>query len=891
MMDINQLASDSAAAPVLAAMVAAKWRKARDLAKDLCKKDRPRYLALLIEANVGLAREMQAKGLTKDAEPVLAYLKSICPPDQLDTLRHELEKAPVVPPTSSRVEISMTSASPAVLLAIHWPTVLLAAEACEKGQPVSAAEWATVDVLVGAFTPAPAQEPGSLGELVAAELEMIHLACKATAEGRWDDAQIGLRSLARQSVFQHWRMFLRGVRHHFLRELEQARRCFATLPVDGGLARAAVVIAGNAVVPGTTRQAPARARADWWLAVSGQPRTLAAAIAEAHIAWMKPDVRQAYELFSKAFGKDFPTVQPTLAGLMTAVMMPLRVPHAEPEKKRDQQWTQFQRVLMQQSNQAQITCAMLRTLVLRDAPDMNPHEIFEEWRQMLALQTKLLGPNAVRDSIGWLWLAEQMMQPPPSYGFFFGNRRKTPHRHGEHARTALMNAVRSDPEHEAAHMALLRFFTERNETSDRNKLLDELVKRFPENKQVLIQTGQLAAERKAFTKALPSLRAARALDPLDRDAQAALAACLILQARDLMKKKRPMAAVEAIWAEVDTVASDTAGPHHLTLARWAHQVRRAVLEGSDSHAADAAKLAPSAIQALFFERLLVSLYDANERLAWEKAWKTTLAAGPGWRDLAALADIARGVCSIKGFGWDEKRLIQKHFEDLLADIAKRRLPSDSDDILILLQHIDTSRWSDHEAEWLGGSMADLRHELHLKVRPYSAKPASHPVLCFVSMLIDAEHFAFEPTPAFDKRLVEVISTAREKGLTNLLEAAERFKAQLDKKWTYDDHDIDDDTGDVFDEEDDDFPPTPGAEQMTEADLKNVPDHLMPLIVELGFASMSGDTEAIVELRARALAGGMSPELFDKILRTAPGPPPKPSGKKRSKSQQSELDLF
>lgn len=887
-MDINQLGGDSAAAPVLAALAAAKWRKARDLAKELCKKDRPRYLTLLIEANVGLAREMQAKGLTKDAEPVLAYLKSICPPDQWDTLRHELEKAPpvVVAPTTRSTETSTTTASPAVLLAIHWPTVLRAAEACEKGLPVAADEWAAVDVVVGAFTPAPTQEPGSLGALVAAELEMIHLACTATAEGRWEDAQIGLRSLARQSVFQHWRMFLRGVRHHFLREVEQARRCFATLPVDGGLARAAAVIAGNAVVPGTTRQAPARARADWWLAVSGQPRTLATAIAEAHIAWMKPDVRQAYELFSKAFGKDFPTVQPTLAGLMTAVMIPLRVLHTQSEQKRDQQWTQLQRVLMQQSNQAQISCAMLRALALRDAPDMNPHEIFEDWRQMLALQTKLLGPNAVRDSIGWLWLAEQMMQPLPSYGFF-GSRSKSPHRHGEHARTALMNAVRSDPEHEAAHMALLRFFTERSETSERNKLLDELVKRFPDNKQVLIQTGSLAADRKAFTKALPSLRAARALDPLDREAQAALASCLILQAHDLIKKKRSTETVEAIWAEVDTLAHDAAGPHHFTLARWSHRVRRAALEGSDSHAAEAAKLAPSAIQALFFERLLVSLYGGNERPGWQAAWKTELAASPGWRELTALVDTARGACQIKGFGWDEKLLVQKHLEDLLKDIAKRLLPSESDDILILLQHIDTSRWSDHEVEWLGGSMANLRHELHLKVRPYSAKPTSHPALCFVSMLIDAEHFAFEPTPAFDKRLVEVISTAREKGLTALLEAAQRFKSQIDKKWTYEDHDIDD----VFDEEDDDFPPTPGAEQMTEADLKNVPNQLLPIIIELGIATMSGDTQAIAGIRIRALAGGMSPELLDKILRTAPGPPPKSSGKKRTKPQQSELDLF
>ena len=37
-----------------------------------------------------------------------------------------------------------------------------------------------------------------------------------------------------------------------------------------------------------------------------------------------------------------------------------------------------------------------------------------------------------------------------------------------------------------------------------------------------MQAGMLAAERHAFTKALQNLRAAQALDPLDRDVRAAI---------------------------------------------------------------------------------------------------------------------------------------------------------------------------------------------------------------------------------------------------------------------------------------------------------------------------------------------------------------------------------
>ncbi|MFN0080714.1 MAG: tetratricopeptide repeat protein [Prosthecobacter sp.] len=884
-MDINQFTGDSTAAPVLTALAAAKWRKARDLAKELCKKERARYLPLLIEANVGLVREMKSKGLTQDAEPVLAYLKSICPSDMWEKLRQDLEKAaPVV--VSAPTRDAPASGSPAVVLALAWPTVLKAAEACEKGLPVSAAEWAAVDAAVSAFTPAPTGDGESLGLLVAAELEMIHLACAATAEGRWEDAQTGLRSLARQSVFLHWRMFLRGVRHHFLREAEQARRCFGTLPPDGALARAAAVIAGNEVAPDLKRQAPSRARADWWLAVSGQPRTLAAALTEAHVAWVKPDVRQSFEVLGKAFGKDFPSLQPSLAGLMTAVIMPTRIPRGAVEEKRANQWNHLQQDLLRQKNLSQLICAMLRALALRDTAVMNPHDLFEEWRQMLNLQIKILGPNPVRDSIGWLWLGEQMMKPPPSLGFF--TRQESPHRHAGHARTALLEATVCDDSHEAAWLALLRFHTERGETSERNKLLDDLVKCFPQNKDVLIQTGLLAAERKAFTKALPSLRAARALDPLDRQAQTALVTALIQQARELLKKQRP---ADAVWAEIETLTHEAAGPVYHTLARWTQRVRRAVLERSDALAAEAAAMAPTVTHALFFERLLSPLYKCELRAGWQQAWSVALETGSSWQDLISLLEIAHDACRIKGFGWQEARLVGNLLEAVLTRTASRHLLDDPDGMLLFITRTSTHSLPDKDYQWLGTTFNELRAQLTRALAPYSKKQASHPHQCFAGMQLQLDHFAWQPEKTFDKRLAEILSIAQKQGLTVLLEAAQLLRSQLDQG---PDGAFDGGFDDDFEEES--FPPLPPIkdEQITEADFNKVPPAVMLLLLELGDAIIEGDTAAIARLRLQSIAGGMSAELFDKFVRCAPTTGSKPGDKQKKSSRkgpQPELDLF
>jgi len=67
-----------------------RFRKARDELKILCKADRARYLPLLVEANVGLAREMMSKGQVSEAQQVVAYLKTIATPEQLRVVELEL---------------------------------------------------------------------------------------------------------------------------------------------------------------------------------------------------------------------------------------------------------------------------------------------------------------------------------------------------------------------------------------------------------------------------------------------------------------------------------------------------------------------------------------------------------------------------------------------------------------------------------------------------------------------------------------------------------------------------------------------------------------------------------------------------------------------------------
>ena len=106
----------------------------------------------------------------------------------------------------------------------HWAVALRAATGAAAGDPLETEDLASIDALVtDGFSPP--DGAGDAADGLAAELASVRDACAATGNGSWDEAKESLRALPRDSVFQHWRMFLRGARHAFAEEWEMARKC------------------------------------------------------------------------------------------------------------------------------------------------------------------------------------------------------------------------------------------------------------------------------------------------------------------------------------------------------------------------------------------------------------------------------------------------------------------------------------------------------------------------------------------------------------------------------------------------------------------------------------------------------------------------------------------
>ncbi|MEI7955190.1 MAG: hypothetical protein WCJ66_08480, partial [Verrucomicrobiota bacterium] len=159
-----------------------RWRKARDAAKELVKRERERYLPLLIEANIGLTREMFAKGLLKEAATVVEYLATIAPASLVAGLRAELA-APVIKPIAP---------DPVKTEAAGWWAAALRVDAAGTAA-ISAADLAAVDLLVTAAL-LPSVEDGDERELrLARELAAVRTA--------WHEAGHAVAALAVGAAF------------------------------------------------------------------------------------------------------------------------------------------------------------------------------------------------------------------------------------------------------------------------------------------------------------------------------------------------------------------------------------------------------------------------------------------------------------------------------------------------------------------------------------------------------------------------------------------------------------------------------------------------------------------------------------------------------------------
>jgi len=849
----DEFAKDPEAGQVLGFMAAGRWRKARDAAKELCKRDRGRYLDLLIKANVGLVREMLGKGLLKEAKTVLDYLASFAPADTMMMLRAEM----AAPTGKRQVEAVADSGG-----AGWWVAALRADEVLMKGGTVFPADQAAVDLLVTDSYEVDGVDGDGRATRLAAELKAVRAACAATGEGHWEEAKDALRGLPRQSIFWQWRIFLRGVRCVFEEEAETARRCFAQLPEISALARAAAALAPD--LAGCVRPLPATARIPLYLAATGQPPEWAAPILAAVASWKAGRKIQAFDDLASGMKAVFPSVVPGLPSLLTDSILPSYA------RMNDDDWadseTLYKRYAMDRvKTKTQFqkpVLAYFRSMCSAEIGEMPPEELDRCWRTVIELWQVCHGPNPQRDSLAWHWLGGILEKAAKrdTNPFDFDPKGK---REGlVKALDAYEKSVASDETNEAAWLALASLLVNQGATKKSDKMLDELVKKFPRNKGVLILAAHSASARKSHAKGAVFLRAALALDPLDRDLKNRLVASLMSRVREARPKGAP---TEELWAEIEPLLEDHPPEDHLMLSRWMARVRRSLLDTAPEPIAlaelDAIARAPSGLIRVFFTATLASVYRIPSPLESKQEWKAASSSSEcTWQSLLEILKLLNFACTISSWGATQTKAARERILTAVGHLGSaRKLKEDPEgllDFFVALQAFG-KRASPLISEIIAALRRDICLALNRHVNPATRK--TDPWLRLANLTL----IGHEPKWAL-KHVIEVITDAETAGLHAIAARAKVLRKEIELQISrapasffgvpsgaaHDEDEVED--SDIWEDEDED-------------EDEDGPSEVVQNLEALKIAVAAGDDAAIRKIRETLLGLGLTKATINMVV--------------------------
>jgi tetratricopeptide (TPR) repeat protein len=607
-------------------MAQSKWRKAREEVKPLVKLDRARFLPLLIEANMGLAREMVSKGHIPEARQVLAYLATIAPREQLIGLE---------------VDILGRSDDSKDFLG-KFATVLIA----PPGNLAEAERVRLADQVVLAFATLPAGHPAEVS--LGPQLRGIHEALQAVSRQEWDRVPEWLRTIPHRSPFSHWAVFIKGLAAFHNGDTERATRFLSSLPADSAPAKASrsylLLTHGTELPLNKPRLAEGILEGTCRLVMLPG---VAGLLLRAEQLWREGRHGDSYRVLRNSIGQ-FPSDGADWLGSVSEFYF--QAPYGMSFAQRDDYLEFFSDLLSRGAAKNLIEqMQMLRLFALTEGSDASTWDLRSHWEEFMRIHEQVRKSSSCFKSIAYSWLGQQLARSlgSSSFGMRPGAGRLCD---AEGACDCLEKAKQLDPQNLPAHLQLAKVYEVLNRKSDRNRLLDEMAEQFPEEKLVLLENARGCIERKAFTKALELLERARQVDQLDPTVLEMLVTTRRQLARQHFQQHRLDKARRAL-EPLEGLLTDQA--EDLQRSRWTAWLRQGLLERLQGDAAQGESLldraraaSPHAAGFLLFAHLTHRVYARQVDSPFQAELRAELAREPS---------ATRGFLLLRIFRyWDSK---------------------------------------------------------------------------------------------------------------------------------------------------------------------------------------------------------------------------------------------
>jgi tetratricopeptide (TPR) repeat protein len=468
------------------------------------------------------------------------------------------------------------------------------------------------DLLVLAFQPLPSA--GSGQEQIAAEVRAVHDALVASCQGQWESAAAMFREVARRSAFSHWVMFLKGLAAFHHGETDRMEKCFDALPTDSVPAKAAQ--AYRLLTGQRSASQDGRLVSEVLIEAAGKLAGTPGAgglLLRAEKAWKEGRHAESYRVFRDTL-RSFPSHGADWLSALSEFYF--HAPHGMSEAERSGYVRFFDGLISRrQFKSGTEEMWMRRMFTLLDSAIMPAWNLRHDWECFLRQHQALHGENPRLASLAYGWLGEQLSMTRVSPGLFAPRQPQL--RDAPGAVEVLLKSIQLDPNNLAAHLQLCAVYDALKQTSERNRLLDEMTARFPDDKDVLLRAAQGCVDRKAFVKGLDYLDRVRQIDPLDPRIPELVVTAQRRLARQYFQQAKPEKGRQTL-ARTHEALNDQ--PDDLQRSRWTALVRHSLMEllwgeaaQGDALLAQARSLAPAADACLLFTHMAHRVYTNTRR--------------------------------------------------------------------------------------------------------------------------------------------------------------------------------------------------------------------------------------------------------------------------------------
>lgn len=664
------------------------FRQAISAAQRLCDRDRERYEPLLRRARLALVKVLLDKGKVSSARAAFT----------------PLTKMPLVPEIDV-LSLRLARESGDFAAAAEAAARLLTAEA-QVDDDRRHQLWAA-DTLVLSFADFPpsraADHPGP-----AAELARVHQALALICAQSYDEARAAVDKVNRRSLFAHWRLFIKGLVAFYRHEDDKAGQAFRRLPADSWLVGAASpfqLLLLPAADSRCRQLAKDEARLRDACLLAGRPE-LAAVLPRANYLWMTGRHRDSFRFLRRSWA-GFPAETPDAYGSLTRFYYNSGF-HLEGEPR--DRYLHFLHDLSRNEKEKNETVVLqglrLTALYCEDCWGEETEAVFY-WQEFRRRYQHFYGENPLLNSLVYARLGELFAQEPPGMemnpfqlpGFPDGKAGKKKILDPEMAEKYFLLSIKADDGNKKAWLDLLAVYAGVGWKSKQNRLLDDMVKCFPDDKDVLLQAGSGCWERGALYKGWKYFCRALDLDPLDSVTQEKCILLTIDRARGQVRKGR-WEKCRSLLAEVENITrpelDDFNRGRSYFLGRWSiFSLLADKKEEARDYYQRAVEQAPNVDKFLYFYRLYASIQGCDRRsFPWAQKVSRKLFPGVSVATAMDCLDVFQ-YCRLLPAA-DDARLLEKEEKQLQKVLAKVMPRADAGQVVTVLEYL------------LPGSLVDKR---------------------------------------------------------------------------------------------------------------------------------------------------------------------------------------